>query len=468
MTSATINGNTYTDDSSPSTGMGNGGHRTRFVAALNDVVVVASQVEDEDDQVAIDAAQVAADKGTVAADKATVIADKGIVNTDKGIVAADKATVAADKSTVAADKATVAADKATTLGYRNDAQTAATTATTQAGLAASDAAAADADRITVAADKATVAADVITVAADKATVAADKATVAADKATVIADKGIVAADKATVIADKAIVAADKATTLGYKNDAGTSATNAAASASAAAAIVDLLRTVSTSLTATGSDQSGALALTTDDNVVTTVAASTGVKLMSKPATGAKIINVMNWGANPLKVYPASGESFNGLAANAPITLAVGGILEARSDTTTRWSVKTNQFTDLIANGSLALADQNITGLKTLVMSAPQTITTTTGAVTLDFTLGSLKLQNELTGAVTYTFTAPAAYSRIQIFFSSDGTSSAYGITWPASVKWLGSAFANTTANKAAMVNGFYDGTKYWMMGSSEV
>lgn len=447
MTSATINGNTYTDDSSPSTGMGNGGHRTRFVAALNDVVVVASQVEDEADQVAIDAAQVAADKITVAADKATVIADKGIVNTDKGIVAADKATVIADK-------AIVAADKATTLGYKNDAQTAATTATTQAGLAATsasdaaaDAAAADADRITV---------------------AADKATVAADKAIVIADKGIVAADKA-------IVAADKATTLGYKNDAATSAgnaatseTNAAASAAAAAAIVDLLRTVSTSLTATGSDQSGALALTTDDNVVTTVAASTGVKLMSKPATGAKIINVMNWGANPLKVYPASGESFNGLAANAAITLAVGGILEARSDTTTRWSVKTNQFTDLIANGSLALADQKITGLKTLVMSAPQTITTTTGAVTLDFTLGSLKLQNELTGAVTYTFTAPAAYSRIQIFFSSDGTSTAYGITWPASVKWLGSAFTTTTANKAAMVNGFYDGTNYWMMGSSEV
>jgi hypothetical protein len=226
--------------------------------------------------------------------------------------------------------------------------------------------------------------------------------------------------------------------------------------------------VSSGLTATGSDQSGALALTTDDNICTTVAASTGVKLMAKPATGGKVVNVMNWGANPLKVYPSSGESFNGLAANAPITLAVGGILEARSDTTTRWSVKTNQFTDLIANGSLALADQNITGLKTLVMSAPQTITTTTGAVTLDFTLGSLKLQNELTGAVTYTFTAPAAYSRIQIFFTSDGTSTAYGITWPASVKWLGSAFTTTTANKAAMVNGFYDGTNYWMMGSSEV
>jgi hypothetical protein len=454
MTSVTINGNTYTDDSNPSTGFGNGGHRTKLTAITSDIVVVAGEVAADQVTVAADKAIVVADKAIVAADKATVIADKGIVNTDKGIVAADKATVAADKAIVIADKATV-------LTYKTDAQTAATTATTQAGLAATSA-------IDAAADAA--AAD-----ADRVTVAADKGIVAADKATVIADKAIVAADKATVAADKAIVAADKATTLGYKNDAATSAgnaatseTNAAASAAAAAAIVDLLRTVSTNLTATGSDQSGALALTTDDNICTTVAASTGVKLMAKPATGAKIINVMNWGANPLKVYPASGESFNGLAANAPITLAVGGILEARSDTTTRWSVKTNQFTDLIANGSLALADQNITGLKTLVMSAPQTITTTTGAVTLDFTLGSLKLQNEFTGAVTYTFTAPAAYSRIQIFLASDGTSTAYGITWPASVKWLGSAFTTTTANKAAMVNGFYDGTNYWMMGSSEV
>ena len=43
MTSVTINGHTYTDDSDPSTGMGNGGHRTRFIPALNDVVVVAAE-----------------------------------------------------------------------------------------------------------------------------------------------------------------------------------------------------------------------------------------------------------------------------------------------------------------------------------------------------------------------------------------------------------------------------------------
>ena len=448
MTSVTINGNTYTDDSNASTGMGNGGHRTRFVNSLYDVVVVASQVEDEADQVAIDAAQVAADKITVAADKATVIADKGIVNTDKGIVAADKATVAADKATVAADKATVAADKATTLGYRNDAQTAATTATTQAGLAASDAAAADADRITV---------------------AEDKATVAADKATVIADKGIVAADKATV-------AADKATTLGYKNDAATSAgnaatseTNAAASAAAAAAIVDLLRTVSTSLTATGSDQSGALALTTDDNVVTTVAASTGVKLMAKPATGAKIVNVMNWGANPLKVYPATGESFNGLAANAPITLAVGGILEARSDTTTRWSVKTNQISNLVADSALAMNSKAITGYSLLSGDTPITLGSSSGTINVDWSVSSFYIVPEPTGTITFTFTAPPGRGVLTLLIWSDGTSSAQTLNYPSTCKAFGAALpTTTTANKMLLLNFNYVSSVYLSMGSSEV
>lgn len=39
-------GNTYTDDNNPTTGMGNGGHRTRFIPALNDAVSIAQFVQD--------------------------------------------------------------------------------------------------------------------------------------------------------------------------------------------------------------------------------------------------------------------------------------------------------------------------------------------------------------------------------------------------------------------------------------
>ena len=98
MSSVTINGHTYTDDADPSTGMAAGGHRTRFIPALADVVAVAGAV-------AANTATVAADKATVAADKALVAADKTTVAADKGIVAADKAIVAADKAAAAVSAA---------------------------------------------------------------------------------------------------------------------------------------------------------------------------------------------------------------------------------------------------------------------------------------------------------------------------------------------------------------------------
>lgn len=41
MASVTLNGNTYSDDSNPTTGLANGGHRVRFVPALSDMLVEA-------------------------------------------------------------------------------------------------------------------------------------------------------------------------------------------------------------------------------------------------------------------------------------------------------------------------------------------------------------------------------------------------------------------------------------------
>lgn len=54
-------GSTVTDDASASTGLANGGHRTRFVPALSQVVAVASQVVSTASTIASQAAQVAAD-----------------------------------------------------------------------------------------------------------------------------------------------------------------------------------------------------------------------------------------------------------------------------------------------------------------------------------------------------------------------------------------------------------------------
>lgn len=66
MNSVTINNHTYTDDSNPATGLDGGGHRSRFIPLISDVVVVAGQVSS-------DAAQVAADKASV--EQAVIISD---------------------------------------------------------------------------------------------------------------------------------------------------------------------------------------------------------------------------------------------------------------------------------------------------------------------------------------------------------------------------------------------------------
>jgi hypothetical protein len=79
-------------------------------------------------------------------------------------------------------------------------------------------------------------------------------------------------------------------------------------------------TVVTGITAAGTTVADATALTGGVNVVTTAAASTGVKLPA--AANGATIRVQNLGANDLEVYPpdASGV-INGAAAGAGITLA---------------------------------------------------------------------------------------------------------------------------------------------------
>lgn len=45
MTAVVLNGNTYTDDNDPNTGMGNNGHRVRFIPCLSDMLVELAAVE---------------------------------------------------------------------------------------------------------------------------------------------------------------------------------------------------------------------------------------------------------------------------------------------------------------------------------------------------------------------------------------------------------------------------------------
>jgi hypothetical protein len=109
------------------------------------------------------------------------------------------------------------------------------------------------------------------------------------------------------------------------------------------------------VSAAGSTQGTATAITNDFNVITTVASSTGVVLPT--ATVGRRMVVVNKGANPLAVYPASGASIDALSANAAVTIPVAGWVEFDASSTTQWystfnAISTSALTgDVTASGT---------------------------------------------------------------------------------------------------------------------
>jgi hypothetical protein len=92
--------------------------------------------------------------------------------------------------------------------------------------------------------------------------------------------------------------------------------------------------VTTGITAAGSTQATATALTRPINVVSTVSASTGVILPAVPA-GARVI-VMNTSGTALNTYPPSGAAINSAATNAAYSMPAGTRLEFISVSATQW------------------------------------------------------------------------------------------------------------------------------------
>jgi hypothetical protein len=78
--------------------------------------------------------------------------------------------------------------------------------------------------------------------------------------------------------------------------------------------------VSTAISAAGSTQGTATALTKQINVVSTVGAGQGVVL---PSFAGSMFIVQNLGANALNVYPPSGAAIDSLSTNAAFSLPVG-------------------------------------------------------------------------------------------------------------------------------------------------
>ena len=94
------------------------------------------------------------------------------------------------------------------------------------------------------------------------------------------------------------------------------------------------KSITTAISAAGSTQGTATALTASFNEVTAVAASQGVVLPS-PEAGDFLL-VANQGANALNVYPASGHSINNLSTNTAQSLGVDTRRIFFATTSSKW------------------------------------------------------------------------------------------------------------------------------------
>jgi hypothetical protein len=95
-------------------------------------------------------------------------------------------------------------------------------------------------------------------------------------------------------------------------------------------------TFSTAATVTaGTNAQGQSALTNDHNIVTTAAVNpSGVTLPT--ATVGRRILVVNRGANPVNVYPASGATIDALSVNVAISVPVNAMLLFFASSATQW------------------------------------------------------------------------------------------------------------------------------------
>ena len=95
-------------------------------------------------------------------------------------------------------------------------------------------------------------------------------------------------------------------------------------------------TYKAAISAAGTTQGTATALTAANNNISTVAASAGVKL---PAVQpGDVVAVFNAGANTLTVYPPTSAAFNALAVNAGVLLGTNTYAEFNCVTSTLWFV----------------------------------------------------------------------------------------------------------------------------------
>lgn len=126
----------------------------------------------------------------------------------------------------------------------------------------------------------------------------------------------------------------------------------------------------------GTNAQGQGALSSDYNVITTAAANPSGVTLPTATVGRRII-IVNKGANPVNVYPATGGAIDAIATNSSIQIPVNGLLEFNASSTTQWY---SSFNSSVSGTGVSTFSAGTTGL------TPSSATS--GAVTLGGTLAA--------------------------------------------------------------------------------
>jgi hypothetical protein len=189
--------------------------------------------------------------------------------------------------------------------------------------------------------------------------------------------------------------------------------------------------VSTSASVTaGSNSQGSGGLTADYNVITSAVNNPSGVTLPTATTGRKIL-VVNRGANPVNVYPASGATIDVLGLNTAISLPVGGLLEFNASSTTQW------YSSFNATTAASVGGVSFTGTQPTASVNQVAVYGATGS--------------SITTARTYQFRATSAgAAQIQLFEDTDnGTNSI--IIQPSAT--LAADYTLTLPTTAPTVNG---------------
>jgi hypothetical protein len=100
--------------------------------------------------------------------------------------------------------------------------------------------------------------------------------------------------------------------------------------------VGVRRSTTDSITASATKTQGQQPLTTEYNIVTTVASANNVVTLPTAIAG-QVVEVKNEGANTLQVFPASGDSVNNGTVNASVTQATNTYYRYIADDATNWT-----------------------------------------------------------------------------------------------------------------------------------